>query len=73
MRDLRNPMQSVMPITFKTGGLGHLLVQDVYEAWVCVAHHACSDPVNEVRLPFCTFPSVFLLSHLEWNSETSVC
>ena len=31
MRDFRNNMQSAMPITFKTGGLGHLLVEDVFE------------------------------------------
>ena len=55
-------MQSAMPITFKTGGLGHLLVEDVYEAWVCVARHACSDPVNEVRLPFAPFRASFFLA-----------
>ena len=51
MLDMTRSMQSATPIAFKTGGLGHLLVEDVYEAWVCVAHHACSDPMSEVRLP----------------------
>jgi hypothetical protein len=73
MQDMMKSMQSDTPVTFATGGLGHLLVEDVYEAWVCVANHACSDPVHEVRLPKCTFPSVSLHSQVEWNRETFVC
>lgn len=38
---------SQTPIQFETGGLGHLMVVNVYEVWVCVAEHACSDPIHE--------------------------
>jgi hypothetical protein len=48
---MRQSKKSLTPIKFETGGLGHLLVENVYEVWVCVADHACSDPIHEVTLP----------------------
>ena len=67
MQDMSKSQESDTPVTFATGGLGHLLVEDVYEAWVCVAHHACSDPLHEVRLPTCSFASVSLLRQDKWS------
>ena len=34
---------------YKTGGLGRLMVEGVFEAWVCLAGHECSARHDEVR------------------------
>ena len=35
---------------YKTGGLGRLMVDGVFESWVCLPGHECSPRPDEVRV-----------------------
>ena len=82
-QDMRRLKKSQTSFEFETGGLGHLLVKDVYEVWVCVADHACSDPSHEVcvciiEAPFGvvwsrTVPSMLALLLIALSLSLSVC
>ena len=47
--ELRNRYKSSLPPNFKIGGLGPLTQAGVYEVWVCIEDHYCSNhPVDKV-------------------------
>ena len=47
--ELRNRYKASLPPNFKTGGLGPLMQAGVYEVWVCIEDHYCSNhPVDKV-------------------------
>lgn len=43
MRELRNSFKESQPPNFKTGGLGILMQPNLYEVWVCIEMHYCSN------------------------------
>lgn len=43
MQELRNRNKESRPPNFKTGGLGPLMQPDLYEVWVCIEDHYCSN------------------------------
>ena len=67
MRDMSDSEDSRTPIKFETGGLGHLMVTDVYEVWVCIAGHECSEHMDEVITPFRSAVKSAPLLPVEWS------
>ena len=50
MAQLRRSQSAGEPIIFVTGGLGSLLVEDVYEVWICLADLICARQGDHVRI-----------------------
>ena len=54
MRELRNRYKESQPPNFKTGGLGTLMQPNLYEVWVCIEDHYCSNhPTDKVSTHCC--------------------
>ena len=51
MQELRNRYKASRPPNFKTGGLGSLMQPNLYEVWVCIEDHYCSNhPTDKVDI-----------------------
>ena len=62
LSELRNRFKASLPPNFKTGGLGPLMQAGVFEVWVCIENHYCSNhPVDKVTLlSYCEFLALLL-------------
>ena len=60
MLQLRDMTKSGTGPQYRTGGLGKLMVVEVFESWICVAGHACSWPKDQVSaIPSSLTPTTF--------------
>ncbi|EKX41119.1 hypothetical protein GUITHDRAFT_112852 [Guillardia theta CCMP2712] len=56
-----------------TGGLGHMIVVNLYEAWLCILDHPCSEVKPDGSTdPFCFIYNEQLLRFEPWNLNSVI-